>query len=66
MGKQQDRIGQDTIGQETGSEQCRLPTLPKVPYLTLPKVQVVCSFVLLCVCARLCRYVFPVLLRVGE
>lgn len=33
-----------------------------LPYLTLPKVQVVCSFVSVCVCAPLyLRYMFPVL-----
>lgn len=53
----QDRTGHDRK-QETGSEQCGLPTLPKVPYLTYLRCKL---FVLLCVCVRLCRYVFPVL-----
>lgn len=48
-GKQQDRIGQDRTRLETGSEQCGLPTLPEVPYLTYLRCRL---FVLLYV--RLC------------
>lgn len=53
--------GQDTTRQETGSEQCGLPTLPEVP-----EVQVVCPFV--CVFVRLCTLgiCFLSSLRVGD
>lgn len=53
----QDRTGHDRK-QAVSSEQCGLPTLPKVPYLHVRFRLFVLLYQCVCVCLR---YMFPVL-----